>query len=102
MHLGHPDVPRTKRSTQEVQSEKAAKAQVQVERVCLCEEMIQATAKLETHLQEQQLKRLATAHRPLASSQKKVLHGHSKAHTRSTEAAVRGMYEFPLTVKTIF
>lgn len=63
-HPGRPDLPRTKRSTQEVQAEKAEKARLEAERERSRIATIRATAELETRMQEEQREKLTTAHRP--------------------------------------
>ena len=71
-HPGLPDMPRTRQSTQEVQAEKAEKVALREERGRLRSETIQATAELETCMEAQLKQKLAMAHQPPPSSQKKV------------------------------
>jgi hypothetical protein len=77
-HPGKPDQPRPRRSTQEVQAEKAEKARVLAEKECMCSETIQATAKLEKHMEAQLKEKLSTAHHPPPSTQKRVLRATAK------------------------
>lgn len=72
-HPGRPDQPRSKRTTQEVQAEKAEKIRVQTEREDLRAQNIQAAARVETQMGVQLQEKLAAAHHPPPSTQKKVL-----------------------------
>ena len=71
-HPGLPDMPRPRRSTQEVQAEKAEKVALREEKGRLRSETIRATAELETCMEAQLKQKLTTAHQPPPSSQKKV------------------------------
>jgi hypothetical protein len=78
LHPGKPDQPCQKRSTQEVQAEKAEKAHVLAEKERMCSETIQATAELENQMEAQLKEKLNTAHHPTPSTQKKVVHATAK------------------------
>ena len=61
-HPGLPDMPRSRRSTQEVQAEKAEKVALREEKGRLRSETIQATAELETCMEAQLKQKLTMAH----------------------------------------
>jgi hypothetical protein len=72
-HPGKPDQPCPRWPTQEVQAEKAKKANVLADKEHLCSETVQATAKLENCMEVLLKEKLATAHHPPPSMQKRVL-----------------------------
>jgi hypothetical protein len=78
-HPGRPDQPRPKRSTQEVQAEKAQKVSIQVEREALRVQNIQEAAIVESQLEAQEQEKLASAHHPPPTRKKKVTCPRTKA-----------------------
>lgn len=72
IHPGKPDQPRSRRPTQEVQAKKAKKARVLADKERTRSETIQATAELENRMEAQLKEKLATAHHPPPSMQKRV------------------------------
>lgn len=89
-HPGKPDLPRPRRSTVEVQAEKAEKARVEAERERSRLESIRATAELETRMGEQLKEKLTTAHHPPPSKQKKASRVPARPLFASPEAAPKG------------
>ena len=87
-HPGRPDQPRPRRSTLEVQAEKAEKESLRAEKERLRSETIQATAELETQMEAQFKEKLATAHHPPPSTQRKVRRMTTKA---SRDVVTEGM-----------
>ena len=63
-HLGKPDQPCQRRSTQEVQAEKVEKARLLADRERMRSETIQTTAELEKHMEAELKQKLSTAHHP--------------------------------------
>ncbi|KAF8258466.1 hypothetical protein EI94DRAFT_1707976 [Lactarius quietus] len=102
-HPGLPDMPCPRRSTQEVQAEKAEKVSLREEKGRLCSNTIRATAKLETRMEAQLKEKLATAHRPPPSSQKKVRHMPKRVppEVRSEENQARSAEESEAESKDI-
>ncbi len=84
IHPGQPDVPRPKRSTQEVQAERAEKVRLQAEREQLRIKTIKATAALETRMGTQMKEKLTTAHHPPRTTLEKAKRAHSKAQVTLT------------------
>jgi hypothetical protein len=91
-HPGRPDVPRSKRLTQEVQAEKAEKVHIQEKREHLHLESIQATARLEAQMEARQKEKLATAHHPPPSTQKRV----RCVPVKASSEVVLGMHFFQI------
>ncbi|KAH9037117.1 hypothetical protein EDB85DRAFT_1888573 [Lactarius pseudohatsudake] len=85
-HPGKPDLPRQKRSSSVVQAEKAEKARVQTEREETRGQSIQEAADIEVHMEEQRKEKLANAHHPLPSTQKKIPRPSSKVPQASKGA----------------
>ena len=78
-HPGKPDQPCPKRSTQEVQAEKAEKVSRQVETEALRAQNIQAAAEVESQMEVQRQEQLASAHHPPPTTKKKVTRPRTKA-----------------------
>ena len=73
-HPGKPDLPHPRRSTSEVQTEKAQKARMQTEKEEMRVLNIEAAADIETQMEEQMKEKLTNAHHPPQITQKKALH----------------------------
>lgn len=86
-HPGRPDQPRPKRSTQEVQAEKAQKVAVQVEREALRAQNIQEVAEVESQMEVQLQEKLASAHHPPPTGKKKVTRPSTKTKGPTTATA---------------
>jgi hypothetical protein len=93
-HPGKPDMPRSKRSTTEVQAEKTEKAREQSKREHLRIETIQSTTELETRMEAQLKEKLVTAHHPPPTAQKKV----SRVHAKTLSEVVSTGMNFSLTL----
>ena len=86
-HPGRPDQPRPKRSTQEVQAEKAQKVAVQAEREALRAQNIQDVAEVESLMEDQLQEKLALAHHPPPNGKKKVTRPSTKAQGPTADTA---------------
>jgi hypothetical protein len=72
-HPGLPDKPRTKKTSAEVQAEKAAKEQAALEKDKSRGEDVAQTALLEKKMRQEYEEKVKNANHPPANSQKKVL-----------------------------
>ncbi|KAJ3506852.1 hypothetical protein NLJ89_g6637 [Agrocybe chaxingu] len=93
-HPGKPDQPRARRTTEEVQAEKAEKVRAQGEREEMRAQNIQWAAELETRMEVQMKDKLNTAHHPPPSTLTKVLRPRTKVPIAS-ETANDNEIEYP-------
>lgn len=95
-HPGAPDKARSRRSTQEVQAEKAAKQKAILDGQKNREKAIAETARVENELEEQYQEKLRNANHPPPTLQKKVTRPRA-ATGRSTTAGT--YYGYPLCLR---
>jgi hypothetical protein len=89
-HPGAPDKARPRRSTQEVQAEKAAKEKAILDEQKKREDAIAETARIEKELDEQHQEKLRNANHPPPTAQKKVVH----PRAAKTASAMQGITIF--------
>ena len=89
-HPGAPDKARPRRSTQEVQAEKAAKEKAILDEQKKREDAIADTARIEKELDEQHQQKLRNANHPPPTAQKKVV----RPRAAKTASAMQGITIF--------